>query len=473
MKRSTVLVKFVVFAPLLSFSQSIDLDIELGAQNAKIVELQMGIYADPAKTEYIRSIGQRLISQLEDPLFDYQFYLVPDMAPNAFALPGGYVYVTTGLIPILDSEDELGCILAHEIIHANNRHSIRQLKKSIFPRLLELPGNLIGLLNKDLGAIFNAPIQTSNALLLASYSRGFETEADIEGIKIACSAGYDPNAMINSLSRMSEAIEVAVGYKEEKSYFNDHPYTPDRTRTIEKKIAKLAWETEDPISENFLFEFDSVLFGKNPSQGVVRENQFLHPDLNFSIEFPEDWSIENQPSNVGAYHPERIAAAFVTLDNSELSPDEAAQWFMESAGKEYKSKLSDAQDYSIGDRKGYLLTFQDNVEGMTMYAYVLWIPLDDKLFKLIGIAPIEYKTTLEKAGESLRALNNKEKQSFEINLVRVVEAREGETIKSLSKRTGNVLNSDLTGVINSREPDDILSAGEYLKVVIPYTYQSN
>ena len=182
MKKASLLVITVLFLPLILYSQSIELDKELGEQNAKMVELQMGIYEDVEKTEYIRRIGNRLISQLEDPLFDYQFHLVPDMAPNAFALPGGYVYVTTGLIPILESEDELGCILAHEIIHANSRHSIKQLKKSILPRLLEVPGNLIGLLNKDLGALFNAPIQTSNALLLASYSRGFETEADIEGI---------------------------------------------------------------------------------------------------------------------------------------------------------------------------------------------------------------------------------------------------------------------------------------------------
>jgi len=209
MKINPFLFSILLLIPLISFSQSIELDKELGAQNAKMVELQMGIYDDPAKTEYIRRFGQRLISQLERPLFEFQFHLVPDMTPNAFAL------------------------------------------------------------------------------LLASYSKGYETEADLEGIKIASSAGYDPNAMISSLTRMSEAIEVAVGYKEEKSYFNDHPYTPDRTKTIEKNSSKLEWETKDPISKVFLFESDSVLFGQSPGQGVVRENQFLHPDLNFSVEFPE------------------------------------------------------------------------------------------------------------------------------------------------------------------------------------------
>lgn len=471
MKKLSIILSFLLLTPFFSVSQNLDLDKELGAQNAKMVELQMGIYEDPARTDYIRRVGQRLISQLEKPLFEYQFHLVPDMAPNAFALPGGYLYVTTGLLPILESEDELGCILAHEIIHANNRHSIKQLKKSIFPRLLELPGNLLGLLNKDLGAIFNAPIQTSNALLLASYSRGFETEADIEGIKIAGSAGYDPNAMIRSLSRMSEAIEVAVGYKEEKNYFNDHPYTPDRTKTLAKNITKLDWESRDPIAENFLFEFDSILFGESPNKGVIRENQFLHPDLNFFVEFPEDWNINNQPSNVGAYHPERKAAAFVSLDDATLSPEEAAKLFMETSGNEYKDKLTDSQDYTINGLKGYLLTYQDRVEDMTMYAYLLWLPMDGKLFKLIGIAPIEYKPTLEKVGESLRILTNTEKKSFTINLMRIVKARNGETLRSLSERTGNVLNEELTAVINASDINEKLEKGEEVKIVKEYPYE--
>jgi len=105
-----------------------------------------------------------------------------------------------------------------------------------------------------------------------------------------------------------------------------------------------------------------------------------------------------------------------------------------------------------------------------MYAYVLWTPLDDKLFKLIGIAPIEYKPILEKTSESLRSLNDAEKNSIKINLMRVVEARKGETIKSLSDRTGNVLNNELTGVINSKDPGDLFSGGEYVKVVISYPY---
>jgi len=106
-----------------------------------------------------------------------------------------------------------------------------------------------------------------------------------------------------------------------------------------------------------------------------------------------------------------------------------------------------------------------------MYAYILWIPLEDKLFKLIGLAPLEYKTQLEESAKSLRVLKKNEKNSFTINLVRVVQARQGETIETLSARTGNRLNEELTGVINSINSDDKLGEGGQIKVVIQSPYK--
>ena len=249
------------------------------------------------KTAYLTKVVNRLVSKLDKPLFDYKIQIVPDMSPNAFALPGGHLYITTGMIPILQNEDELACIMGHEVIHSNNRHSVQQIKKSILPKLLEVPGNLIGVLNEDLGDTFNKPIETSNKLLFASYGRKFETEADDEGVELAAKAGYDPYGMISSLSRLSKTIEVATNRAEEKSYFNDHPYTPDRTAAIENKMATLKNVPKKAISSSFLYEFDGILFGNDPSLGVTQENTFLHPELNFLIEFPKDWIIDNQASS--------------------------------------------------------------------------------------------------------------------------------------------------------------------------------
>ena len=452
-------------------AQSIELDKKLGAENAKMVEAQWGFYNDLEKAAYIESVGNRLVAHLKKPLFEYEFHIVPDKSPNAFALPGGHIYITTGLLPILETEDELACIMGHEIIHSNNRHTVRQLKKSILPRLLELPGELLGVINKDLGALFNAPIQTSNSLLFASYSRSSETEADIEGTALAAAAGYDPSAMITSLNRLSKTIEVAIGQSETKSYFNDHPYTPDRVSTIEKNVAKLSWQHGKNISDNFLYEFDSLLFGDSPSLGVIQGNKFLHPDLNFSITFPENWDIDNQATNVGAYNQDRNAAAFITIDNTDKSPAEAGKLFLSQMEEQYKSKLYAQEEYIINENKGFLVSFKDETGEVAMYGYILWVPLEGKLFKLIGIGPLEYKSLFEASAKSLHSLTNKERNSFKINLVRVVKAKKNETLESFSKRTGNKLNPDLTGVLNDRSLSDKLDKGEELKIVLSYPFK--
>ncbi|MGI9530608.1 M48 family metalloprotease [Lutimonas sp.] len=456
-----------------SYAQSIELDKELGNQNAKMVAQEMGIYDDQAKTTYLTAVINRLVLNLEEPLFEYEIHIVPDMSPNAFALPGGHLYITTGLIPILQTEDELACIMGHEIIHSNNRHSIQQIKKSILPKLLEIPGNLIGAVNADLGDIINTPIETSNELLFANYGRKFESEADDEGVQLAAKAGYDPAGMISSLTRLSKTIEVATNKAEEKSYFNDHPYTPDRTEAIEKRMRGMNYPRKAPISKSFLKEFDGILFGNSPNQGVIQENKFLHPDLDFFIAFPKSWILDNQRSSINAYEPNNKAAAFVELDNAELSPEKASNLFLTNLKKEYKSKLTESKEIVINGKKGSMITFIDQIESETMYAYILWLPMEDKLFKLTGVAPIKFKDELDKAALSLRPLNRQEKETIMIQQIRIIEAKEGENLKDLSTRVGNKLKIELTSTINSISPNENLEKGRLVKVVLEAPYLSH
>ncbi len=214
---------FIVYLFVPLYSQSVDLDKMLGEENAKMVKAQIGIYEDYPKTEFIRSVGERLLEKLQHKQFVYQFHLVPEMASNALALPGGYVFITAGLLPLI------------------------------------------------------------------------ETESDVEGIALAADSGYNPDEMVPVLSRMSEAIEKATGRKEQKSYFNDHTYIPDRVKTIEQHASIIQWTQKASTSDNFLLKFDSLLFGDSHAQDVIQHDQSLQPDLNMSIHLTKDWNIENQP----------------------------------------------------------------------------------------------------------------------------------------------------------------------------------
>ena len=144
LKLPVLVLIFLLISSGISYAQSIELDKELGAENAELVEVLMGIYPDKEMTAYVNAIGTKLLAALDKNPFEFQFHIVDDPIPNAFALPGGYVYVTRGILSLTISEDELACIMGHEIIHVIDRHSIKQMRSSILPNMLELPGAIVG-----------------------------------------------------------------------------------------------------------------------------------------------------------------------------------------------------------------------------------------------------------------------------------------------------------------------------------------
>ena len=457
--------------PFVAYAQIVKLDKKIGEESAIAVAKEMVIYEDVQKTQYVSDVGNRLISYLDKPLFDYKFQLVSELTPNAFALPGGYIYISTGLLAILNSEDELACILGHEIIHSNNRHTVKQIKGSILPKILEVPGDLIGVLHHDLGVIFNTPIQTSNALLFASYGREFEKAADHLGVELAAKSGYDPSAMLSVLNRLSLTIEIITGMKEEKSYFNDHPYTPDRKVAISKAISKIDFVKQAPVSSRFLMEFDMTLFGDDPSRGVIKKNKFVHPQLKYKIEFPKHWSIENQPTNVTAFSPDGQAALIVSLADSEKSPKELGLDFIASMDDKYKSKLAGSEPYSLKDREGYIIWLKDEDGPKTIGAYVLWLPLGDHMYQFLSIAPCSYEKKILSSVTSFKQMSTEDEKNITASYIKVIKAKEGETIGQLSKQSKNVLSQELTTVINDKKANDILLNNELIKVVKVYMYK--
>lgn len=452
-------------------AQSIELDKKLGAENAKMVESQFGIYSHDALTAYVRSIGNTLVAKLKDNPFEYQFQIADDAIPNAFALPGGYVYITRGLLSLITNEDELACVMAHEIIHVNARHSIKQMRSSILPHMLELPGTIVGnVVSDDLGKLLNSPITTSNKLLLSSYSRKHETESDTKGIELASKAGYDPNAMAFILDRLSLAVEVLTNEKEKKSYFDSHPYTPDRVKKINKTTAKLTWEEGTKLSEDFPSPLNGMVFGINPRKGLFKEQTFLHPDLNFTITFPDEWETSNQPSTVLAIHKNRQAGIFLGLEDPSVSPEEHAKVFEKALEEKHGQKPSLSESRSINNHPGYLITMEDNSGDEAMYIHILWLKMEDKLFKLIGLAPRSFEPELQATARSLRSLTSSERNAIQMLTVRIAKAEKNETIEELNARTNNQVNTAIASLMNGVEENAKLDKNQLVKIVVYEKY---
>lgn len=468
----------ISFIPALFFSiliidghaQDISADVKMGAEYAAEIEATMGVYENTKMTKYIADVGDRLVAQLDSALFDFQFKIVPTTVPNAFALPGGYLYVTTGLIPLLETEDELACIMAHEIIHANNRHAVKSMKKQILPSILQIPGNILGIFSQAAGAAFNAPIRAISSVGIASYSRKQETEADTQGIVLAAKAGYNPNALKDILSRLAQQVEITSGQAEQKSFLSDHPYTPDRVKSINTNLGSITIKEVKPLSKNFLKEFDGIIAGDDPAYGVVVEQQFIQPTANFSITTPEEWKLTFQGNVVAGSEKEGNADLYCKFDTSSLSPDDVAADFLENISPKSQKLIVGSQAISVNSKPAYMISFAQKHNDKDVYGFRIWMKIDSLMFQVYAIGYTAFREALEEIVYSIKPLTEIDKKTVTVDRLKVIEAQEGETLASLSKLKNNTLSLPLSAIINDHKEDTPFSKGEEVKIIINSPY---
>src|SRR5215831_8577386 len=187
-------------------------DVEQGAEVAKIVEQQIGICANQQTTKYVQEVAGRLVVAAKDQRWKFKFQIVDQAEPNAFAIPGGGIYVSRGLLALVNREDELAGVLGHEMAHVTERHSAKQQRKGLFSGLLSLPGRVVGgVVGEDLGALVNAPATVLSGVRMSAYSRGQENESDRIGIATAATAGYEPDALADMLLRLDRDVASQSG----------------------------------------------------------------------------------------------------------------------------------------------------------------------------------------------------------------------------------------------------------------------
>lgn len=451
-------------------AQKPNYDVEMGKEYAMRVEQVFGVYENAEMGAYVESVGNRLVAAMDSPLFNYSFKIITNPTPNAFALPGGYTYITTGLLPILESEDELACIMAHEIIHANNRHAVKSMKRGILPAILQIPGNVVGLFSPGAGEMINRPIKGFGDLSLASYSRKNETEADVKGIALASKAGYDPKALESALTRLGKYIELLTGQKEEKGYLDDHPLTTDRVERLEKEIDHLEYSPIGSLSENFNSEFNGILYGENPAHGVVLDSTFYNPEYQFKVQIPEKWLCQMQQSTFAMMEPNKKASLYISYAASDSTPKQMAQALRNQLTAPYKKIMVMDQEVFINNKPAHIMAFEQNDESNSLYAFMLWFRDKGTLFEISAMSLPQFRSQLEKIPYTLLPLSEQDRERIKIQRVELTEARKNESIQDLNKRISNVLSPSMTAVINNLTENHTFSDVVPVKVVLKESY---
>lgn len=464
---------FIIFH---TTAQDISVDKKLGAENAILVEQEMGIYYHDSLYKLVNDVGNKLVAQLTNNPFEFKFFLADSQEPNAFALPGGYVYVTRGILPLIQTEDELAGIMAHEIIHVTQRHTIKQMKKGVFGNILQVPGNLINAVTgTGIGNILNAPIALTQKAFLSKYSRGHESEADALGIQLAAKAGYKMDALADALNRLSKGIELMTGKAEKHNYFSDHPMTPMRITAINDKTAKTysGYVVEENVGsqDGFLRKFTGLCYGENPQQGVFIDSLFVHPDIEFSWIIPSKWQKINKPTAVAAASEKGDAVVILSTTEEKRKAREIGEEAKQKIASAQNTQVKSARDTTINSIPAYVLRVVNYDRGNKKTMELIWIDFQEKVFFLAGISLPGREKITHDALCSFKRSTSAELNSVKLMEVELVTSRNNETIGQLSERTENKLALPMTSLYNNIVTDASLGEGLLIKIVRSRMYK--
>ncbi len=452
-------------------AQNLQKDKALGKAYSEYVEGMVGTYNNEELRAYIQLVGNRLEAEMDNPRFQFKYTILPMAEPNAFSIPGGHLYITTGMFPFLESEDELACIMAHEIIHANNRHVIKSQRRGILPAILQIPGSIVGaVIDEDIGNALASPFRQLGALTHASYSRKQETEADLEGIEIAARAGYDPNALKTILERIGKYEELVTGKDEEVDRFSTHPLTADRVERIDESMKTLSVVDRKEISPDFIKEFDGVLAGTDPSSGVIEDSTFYHPNKNFKMTFPKNWEVAFMGNLIAGGSKEEMELMQISFKESEADPDSIASQFINSMKSYGNSAMIGSEPIIVNGKKGHLIGYKETYNDTTYYGFRMWLRQNDLLFQFLAISTSEDQSEMQDIIYTLDELNDDDRNSVMANVIRFIKPKVGETITKLVERTNAVSDKSFTGLINQLSEEEVVPEDKLVKVVVSEKY---
>jgi predicted Zn-dependent protease len=306
------------------------MEINMGRDIDRGLRQEYGLYDDPQLTPYIVRIGRKLAPYTHRPHLQYHFAILDTPVENAFAAPGGYIYITRGLLAMINSEAELAAILGHELGHVNARHSARQMTRSI---LVTLGIIVAGELSEDIKKI--APVSMIAAqLLFLKYSRSDEYQADALGVEYSFKAGYSSGEMVKFFASLQRLTETKGGTRL-PNFLSTHPLTPRRVERVKELLMTEEYSQPSSMPKRvverygYLQKINGLVYGANPRQGYVEGQAFYHPDMKFYFNIPYGWNVGNTAKQVTLAPKDSKAVIILQAENTSESLDNYTRKMMQ------------------------------------------------------------------------------------------------------------------------------------------------
>jgi predicted Zn-dependent protease len=448
----------------------------MGREAAQQVASEIGLVEDRALASYVAAIGHQLAARSPRQDVAYAFHVVSMPEANAFALPGGYIYVSRGLLALTNSEDELANVMAHEVAHVAARHSAQRETRALGTGLLATLGVIAaGALGG--GGVSQAAAQVGQlaaAGLIASYSRDQEREADQIGQRLAATAGYDPSAMAEFLSSLEREATMQLGKAPRPSFFDSHPSTPERSSAAAGLARTLVRGPATPIAATrgqFLGHLEGLLLGPDPREGVFQDSVFLHPELEFRVQLPSEWTLQNARQAVRAVAPQGSALIELTGAGVGDDPRAAAERDLAQQG----ISIVEAGAVRIESLRAYRARAFAAMQQGSMGLDLTWVAHGGAIYRVAGMTPettfSRYSELFRRTALSFRPLTTDERTRLRERRLRLEAARDGESLEQLSARTANAWSVAQTAVMNGLVESARLRAGQLIKIARDQPYR--
>lgn len=436
-------------------------EIQMGRQADGSVVAQYGLYPDEGLQTYVAGLGATLAGKSERPDLPWTFRVVDDPIINAFALPGGFIYVTRGIMAYFNSEAELVSVLGHEIGHVTARHSAQQMTQQQLAQVGLVAGAILLPSASDLIlGVGGAGLQ----VLFLKFSRDDETEADLLGLRYMVRGNWDASEMPHVYAMLGR-VSAASGGDRLPTWLSTHPDPENREQTIKDRIAQMGASGGTVGRDEYLQRLDGMVFGANPREGFFRDHLFQHPDLRFQLDFPQGWRTINLKTAVAAQSPSEDAIIQLTLADAQ-SARAAADAFLAQQGVQGTS----AQATTVNGLPAARVAFRATTDQGTLRGLATFIEHDGRVYQLLGFTPEGRWSTYERAfGQtqgSFGVLTDRTALAVQPLRLSIVRLDRAMTIEQFHQRYPSQAPVETIALINGVQANTTLATGARVKRVV-------
>ncbi len=437
-------------------------EIEMGRQGAADVAATIGLYPDIGLQAYVNRVGQTLAARTERPKLPWEYHVVDDAAVNAFALPGGFIFVTRGLLTHITNEAELASVLGHESGHVAARHSVQQISRQEVASIGLGVGSVLSPVIAKYGQVASAGL----GLLFLKNSRDDETQADQLGFRYALADGYDTRQMIN-LFEMLQRDEQLSGGGRLPEWQATHPDPGNRIKDVQSLVAASAqnFSAKQIGGDAFLQRLDGMVYGEDPRAGYFQGSLFLHPALEFLLQFPDGWTTQNAPDAVAG-----MSKAQDALIELRAAPGSAADASTNFFGQQGLQSGNTTQGTIHGNRSVSGEFTAQSDQGASVHGIATFIEYGGRTWQILAYSPADrfaaYSGIFQQSINSFDRLTDPVALAVQPLHVRLEKAPRAMSLLQFNAQLPSSISLAELALINGMDESTPLRAGQLVKRVI-------